>query len=150
MYNNSCVQHFADFAMAVSQKKVTSGVINNECANCCVASNARGPKLLSCSRCQLVFYCGKECQVQHWKRGGHTRFCIAVAERQPNTAVIAETQRQGDECMICKEPNAPSNSSTLPCSHTFHKKCLDDLRSFGTLHSCPVCRASLPPSIPVS
>ena len=28
-----------------------------------------------CGRCKQVFYCGKACQVEHWKRGGHKQAC---------------------------------------------------------------------------
>ena len=28
-----------------------------------------------CGRCKQAFYCGKACQVEHWKRGGHKQAC---------------------------------------------------------------------------
>ena len=28
-----------------------------------------------CGRCKQGFYCGKACQVEHWKRGGHKQAC---------------------------------------------------------------------------
>ena len=30
-----------------------------------------------CGRCKQAFYCGKACQVEHWKRGGHKLACKA-------------------------------------------------------------------------
>ena len=30
-----------------------------------------------CGRCKQAFYCGKACQVKHWKRGGHKLACKA-------------------------------------------------------------------------
>ena len=39
--------------------------------------------LKDCSRCKLVCYCGKDCQVQHWKEGGHKEFCLSREERRP-------------------------------------------------------------------
>ena len=45
------------------------------CANCGVVE-AGGGTLKSCSRCKAVVYCGKECQMQHWKKaGGHKVVC---------------------------------------------------------------------------
>jgi TPR repeat protein len=44
------------------------------CANCGVAEVAGGA-LKPCSRCKAVVYCGKECQAQHWKVGGHKAKC---------------------------------------------------------------------------
>ena len=28
-----------------------------------------------CGRCKQAFYCGKACQVEHWRRGGHKQAC---------------------------------------------------------------------------
>jgi TPR repeat protein len=48
---------------------------SNTCANCGVAEAAGGRALRPCSRCKAVVYCGKECQMQHWKAGGHKAVC---------------------------------------------------------------------------
>ena len=46
------------------------------CANCGVAETAGKVALKPCSRCKAVVYCGKECQLQHWKKaGGHKAEC---------------------------------------------------------------------------
>ena len=46
------------------------------CANCGVAEAVGGGALKPCSRCKAVVYCGKECQMQHWKKaGGHKAVC---------------------------------------------------------------------------
>ena len=46
------------------------------CANCGVAETAGKVALKPCSRCKAVVYCGKECQMQHWKKaGGHKAEC---------------------------------------------------------------------------
>ena len=37
-------------------------------------------KLLKCSRCKRVRYCGRECQRAHW-RAGHKAECQARGER---------------------------------------------------------------------
>lgn len=43
------------------------------CANC----NDSFDDMLVCSRCKLVTYCGRDCQVQHWKK--HKKECIDLA-----------------------------------------------------------------------
>lgn len=48
---------------------------NDECHNC--RKRATG-KLNRCKRCRAAWYCGKECQVQHWKMG-HKIDCIEHA-----------------------------------------------------------------------
>jgi hypothetical protein len=45
------------------------------CANCGVGETAGRAALKPCSRCKAVVYCGKECQAQHWKAGGHRAKC---------------------------------------------------------------------------
>ena len=46
------------------------------CANCGVAEAAGSVAFKACSRCKAVVYCGKECQMQHWKKaGGHKAVC---------------------------------------------------------------------------
>lgn len=37
-------------------------------------------KALICASCQCAVYCCKECQVQHWKEGGHINCCKNTAE----------------------------------------------------------------------
>jgi len=48
-----------------------------ECAFCYRPHDPPEHKLRPCQRCRRVFYCGKECQVRHWKqeRGGHKQLC---------------------------------------------------------------------------
>jgi hypothetical protein len=42
-------------------------VRRDECARCGKLRSADGVKLLVCVRCNLLWYCGKECQKAHWK-----------------------------------------------------------------------------------
>ena len=44
--------------------------------------------LSACSRCHLVSYCSKPCQVQYWKQkpGGHKHFSATPEERRPLAA----------------------------------------------------------------
>ena len=48
-----------------------------------------------------------------------------------------------DDCPICLEPLV-SDTVTLPCTHIFHVKCVERLRSFKIQQNCPLCRADLP------
>jgi len=46
------------------------------CANCGVAeTQGSSVALKPCPRCKAVVYCGKVCQAQHWKAGGHRAVC---------------------------------------------------------------------------
>jgi hypothetical protein len=48
---------------------------SRRCANCGVAEAAGSGALKPCSRCKAAVYCGKACQAQHWKAGGHKAVC---------------------------------------------------------------------------
>ena len=48
------------------------------CVNCGISGESKGAKLNSCSQCKAVKYCGKACQVEHWKEGGHKKACFIV------------------------------------------------------------------------
>ena len=37
-----------------------------------------------CSRCQKAFYCNRDCQREHWKRGGHKQACKEPAKEPAN------------------------------------------------------------------
>jgi TPR repeat protein len=45
------------------------------CANCGASETTGSVTLKPCSRCKAVAYCGKACQAQHWKAGGHRAVC---------------------------------------------------------------------------
>ena len=49
-----------------------------ECASCYRPHDPSEHKLRPCNGCHRVYYCGKECQVKHWKRkdwNGHKKNC---------------------------------------------------------------------------
>ena len=114
-----------------------------ECANCC-APEGNGVSLSPCARCRLVYYCGKDCQSQHWKNkeGGHKNFCITVGSRKP--VQLPPRTMEDNECAICVLSISLATARTLPCAHTFHGECVEGLRKFGVLQVCPKCRAALP------
>ena len=41
-----------------------------ECASCYRPHDPSENKLRPCKRCHRVYYCGRECQVKHWKKEG--------------------------------------------------------------------------------
>ena len=113
-------------------KKNTS----RECANCLSADLP----LTLCARCRLTHYCGKPCQVQHWK-SGHKERCVPLDARKP----AAEVRNPGPiTCAICLDALLDAVCK-LPCGHAYHKECVEGLRKFGVKQACPSCRAALPP-----
>ena len=48
-----------------------------ECATCYRPHNPPEHTLRPCKQCHRVYYCGRECQVEHWKREqeGHKEYC---------------------------------------------------------------------------
>jgi len=53
-----------------------------ECASCYRPHDPSENKLRPCNGCHRVFYCGKECQKEHWKRetNGHKQRCNIKAK----------------------------------------------------------------------
>ena len=53
-----------------------------ECASCYRPHDPLEHKLRPCNRCHRVYYCGRECQVKHWKRkiNGHKKRCNKKAK----------------------------------------------------------------------
>ena len=43
------------------------------CASCNAVITVRPAPI--CSKCKMTFYCNRECQVKHWKHGGHKQIC---------------------------------------------------------------------------
>ena len=126
------------------KKKDSSASTTAECANC----TASDVPLQKCGRCGLVRYCSVECQKQHWIKGGHKQFCLTPNERkvQAVDGGGGSTKNSGDEevCSVCLQPLSSTKTSTLPCTHVIHVKCLEQLQSFSDQQLCPVCRAELP------
>ena len=60
-------------------KEVLEGLVTSlkgNCANCGVASkDSPEGKLKECGRCHCAWYCGKDCQKEHWK-AGHKCDCV--------------------------------------------------------------------------
>ena len=113
------------------KKKPSSSDDDRACANC----ERTNPKMSSCARCGLVFYCGKDCQGAHWK--DHKLLCIPKADRVPKPVESSQkppgAQRPAkddqEECAICLDPLAEDGSTlALPCGMPFTGRAL---RAFG-------------------
>jgi hypothetical protein len=50
------------------------------CCSTCGKPKTPLRPLHPCKLCRTVQYCGRECQVQHWKKGGHRRECKKFRE----------------------------------------------------------------------
>ena len=58
------------------------------CGNTC---NELGlQELNECSRCGMTYYCSKECQVRHWKHGGHCKACRCKGEFHPGDCAVSD------------------------------------------------------------
>ena len=66
---------YSQHSKEVIEKLVTR--LKNYCGNCGVASAdiPERRKMKACGRCHSVWYCGKDCQTEHWK-AGHKRDCV--------------------------------------------------------------------------
>ena len=47
----------------------------------CSGCGGLAVELKKCSGCRVAEYCGRECQLAHWKQGGHKHECAALAAR---------------------------------------------------------------------
>ena len=119
----------------------------DSCANC------DAPGRMSCGKCKQARYCSRPCQIEHWKKGEHKRFCLTPAERSAKgaagaaagTTVVPKSADDDKKCAICLESLTTAETATLPCKHTFHAGCVSSMRNLTQKQACPVCRADLPP-----
>ena len=58
-----------------SDSPMSSSDARGTCGHCAARASS-GTSLKSCSRCGIVFYCGRDCQLAHWK-AGHQKSCKA-------------------------------------------------------------------------
>ena len=135
----------------LSKKKGAASPEAAECAFCGAREGHQGAALSKCTRCKVTSYCSKPCQLAHW-RGGHKVQCVRPEERTPQAVCTDKPSTDDpklgdeDECPICLELLlGRASACTLPCSHTFHRSCVEGLRSYGINQVCPMCRKELPP-----
>ena len=128
------------------KKKPSSSDDAVVCGNC----GRHEPTMSSCSRCGLVFYCGRDCQSAHWKK--HKPLCIPKADRVPKSVDSSprppntreSSNQDEEECAICLDPLAEDGSTlAIPCGHAFHGSCVEGLRARGVAKVCPLCRGKI-------
>ena len=60
---------------AIQVCKKYEDIVKGHCANCKILKEYSPVELKACSICKAAYYCGKECQTNHWK-AGHKIDCI--------------------------------------------------------------------------
>jgi hypothetical protein len=63
----------------VNEKTVRTHIVDGKildrvCAACGVWEGIVKNKFARCSGCKMVYYCGKQCQLAHWK--AHKSLCV--------------------------------------------------------------------------
>ena len=72
-------------------------VLRTTCSQCCEKSVA----LKNCAKCGVSAYCGKPCQVQHWK-GGHKHACCSeVVTQDADNMQTLHQLHFGDNKYLC-------------------------------------------------
>jgi hypothetical protein len=84
------------------------------CANCGITETAGSVALKPCSRCKAVVYCGKACQVQHWR--ARQRFKSSPSDAMESNPKHARCLKQDGSSMrisraaelrMCSPQSAP-------------------------------------------
>lgn len=66
----------------------------------CDACGKDGGALLLCQRCVSVFYCSKDCQVHHWKHGGHKKACEHLKQQAESAVHVMEQIHKVENPML--------------------------------------------------
>jgi hypothetical protein len=71
------IDHYEDCPLTQEDIKCRNRIIKNmnkerSCSNCFSVGGEKG-KLLACSGCSTVFYCGNKCQKEDWRK--HKKDC---------------------------------------------------------------------------
>lgn len=109
---------------------------SRECSSC----HAKSAKLSTCAKCKRAWYCGKDCQTQHWKSGHKEEcrlYCEAVKRTFERDRAILELEAQG-RCVICTD-DLNLHRHVLKCGHAYHPLCIEGLKSLGVESVCPRC-----------
>ena len=84
--------------------------------------------------------------------------CVAPENRQPQMMAAREARDElrnphgaedvnegkSGECPVCLNSLSGYPVCMLPCKHTFHQECVEQLRKHGVQQVCPLCHAALP------
>lgn len=79
---------------------------------CLGCGKADGSKLLRCARCNVAYYCSKQCQVAHW--GAHKSECAPQSTFDKDVRKMATRLfREARDAIVEDLPNHPANSACL-------------------------------------
>jgi len=92
------------------------------CSNCGQAVE----KLKRCGRCYVTLYCGRECQKEHWKKGGHKDKCeegvLAHPSRYPFMTTISNVLKADRPTVSLsggKTDECTASQAAVPASKAF-------------------------------
>ncbi len=94
------------------------------CATCGTPKTTRRP-LNACSQCHTTHYCNRECQMKHWKEGGHKREC-----KRLKAAAEAEKKASLPKKKKVDDSNKEEAVSPVPDSSMFSTFCFLSPSSF--------------------
>ena len=88
----------------------------------CASCNKQSDKMLFCAKCKKTNYCNRECQVHHWKHGGHKKACGLATSSDSSSKTHSN---------VAPPTSAPKNSG-----NTQKKQPIDEDEP---VHPCPIC-----------
>ena len=116
-----------------------------ECGNCL----AIDLKLNACTGCFAVQYCGRPCQLQHWK-ASHKLSCKSRNAATTGPVRVSPPSRLFPDCPICLEQFTPPGCTRLLCGHIYHTACCEGLFAGAVPDGagepsvrCPQCQKSV-------
>jgi len=120
--------------------------MSNQCTNC----SAFECPLSLCSRCKVVKYCTRECQLQHWK-AWHKKECRTVVERMkqkikdyiPNEEIQFKTHEYGRGLQVTFT-NRRATMTVLKCNTWDEiKRNIDSKMSNEKSNECSICSTEI-------
>jgi tetratricopeptide (TPR) repeat protein len=145
------------------RRRLPLDAMPEKCIITCDAGGCSNHPSMKCGKCNMVYYCGRDCQKQHWKY--HKSDCKTAVEKiqvqfdlNDNAPDTSEMSIKKDtECSIClrDRDNMDHPIVLKNCKHVFCVPCLRqyqevDLTETSSARSntnprrpCPCCRAEI-------
>lgn len=123
------------------------------CANC--KTQGEIDALSRCAGCRRVFYCCRECQKAHWKKGGHKQACKPFTDSTPTDDGTGTTSgppsgqtkpplaELDHPCPICRDNEDDyglEHAMCMVCAQLICSECIGPTR-LANVQKCPTCRA---------
>ena len=105
-----------------SAKARSVNLVNLKAAPSTCGGCGKPGALSKCAGCMRVAYCSKNCQVQHWKKGGHKRECKQLklaatpTGQAPLTVKVSAPGGSGAPCFICLDGDEEPHPTPLGCA----------------------------------